>query len=122
MPRNRILSSCEALFIGPGTSTATNFSSGNSGANQLLEIQRVQSVSQDFSIAYQDVFEYGQLSRIDSLIVSSPTISVSTSYLITDGSNEQKLGLTIDGITSCISGLLAGTTEPKNLYSLIVPE
>lgn len=96
--------------------------SGNSGQNTLLQLHRVQSAGQDFSITRQDVFQEGQLARVDSIITESPTVNFTTSWYITDGSNEQKAGLVIDGQVSCISGLLNQTTEPKNIFVLQTSE
>jgi len=118
MPRNRLLYQSEALFITSGLATGFMFSSGNSGANQLLQFHRIQSVSHDFSISRQDIIQEGQLARIDAIITEAPQVNINTSWYITDGSNEQKAGLVVNGLVSCISGILTKASEPKNMMIL----
>lgn len=131
MSRNRLLYQSEAIFITSGLSTGYMFNTGlnpnaltgsNSGNNLLLQLSRIQSAGQDFSITRVDVNQEGQLARIDAIITEAPTVNFNTSWFITDGANEQKAGLTIDGITSCISGLITKSTEPKNIFVLQTAE
>jgi hypothetical protein len=65
----------------------------HSGVKQL---QRVQSANYSFSINRQDVNQFGQLSRIDSVAIDPPTVSLDFSYYLTNGLNEKILGLNID--------------------------
>lgn len=124
--RANALYQSEAVFISSGLATGYHFNTGfngaftgaNAGNNLLLQLHRIQSAGQDFTVNRLDIGQEGQLARLDSLITESPTVSFNTSWYITDGSNEQKAGLIIDGATSCISGLISKTTEPKNLFVL----
>ncbi len=125
MARNRLISQSEAIFISSGLASGYMFTGGATGAastSTLLQLHRIQSASEDFSIAHQDVNQFGQLARVDSIITESPTVNFQTSWLITDGANEQKAGLVIDGATTCIAGLIQKTTEPKNLFILQTAE
>ena len=132
MSRNRNLYQSEAIYISSGLASGYMFNSGstipnlftgqNSGNNLLLQLNRVQSAGEDYSITRLDVNQEGQLARVDSIITEQPTVNFTTSWLITDGANEQKAGLVVDGIVSCISGLITKTTEPKNIFVLQTAE
>jgi hypothetical protein len=131
MSRNRLLYQSEAIFITSGLATGYMFNTGlnpnlitgsNSGNNLLLQLSRIQSAGQDFAITRVDVNQEGQLARIDAIITEAPTVNFNTSWFITDGSNEQKAGLVIDGRTSCISGLITKANEPKNIFVLQTAE
>lgn len=122
MSRNRILTQSEAVFISSGVATGYMFTSGNSGQSTLQQLHRVQSFSHDFQINRQDVFQGGQLARVDSIITEAPTVNVSLQYYPTDGSNESKLGLYAKGTVSCLSGILSKATDPKNIFNVIARE
>ncbi|MBN86608.1 MAG: hypothetical protein CL885_03710 [Dehalococcoidia bacterium] len=72
-----------------------------SGAKQL---QRVQSANYSFSINRQDVNQFGQLSRIDSVAIDPPTVSLDFSYYLTNGLNEALLGLNVEEKSKLDSG------------------
>jgi hypothetical protein len=122
MSRNRILYQSEAIFISSGVATGFMFTSGNSGQSTLLQIQRAQSFSHDFTINRQDINQMGNLARIDSIITDAPTVNASLQYYPTDGANESKLGLYAKGTVSCLSGILSKATDPKNLFCVVTPE
>lgn len=122
MARNRIITQSEAIFISSGVATGYMFTSGNSGQNTLLQLHRAQSFSHDFAINRQDVFQMGQLARVDSIIVDAPTVNAALQYYPIDGSNESKLGLFAKGAVSCLSGILSKATDPKNLFCVVTSE
>jgi len=62
------------------------------GARQL---QRVQSANYSFTINRQDVNQFGQLSRIDSVAIDPPTVSLDFSYYLSTGANEALLGFNV---------------------------
>jgi hypothetical protein len=84
MARNRVIYQSEALFVSEDASSTAI------GDHEQLE--RVQSANYSFSISRQDINQYGQLGRIDSLILEAPTVSFDFSYYLSDGYNEQALG------------------------------
>lgn len=84
MARNRVIYQSEALYV------SKNVNSTGSGEHRQLT--RVQSANYNFDIARQDVNQFGQLARIDSLVLTSPTVSLDFSYYPTDGFNERALG------------------------------
>ena len=111
-----------ALFAGPSPATGQHFSSGNSGENYILQIPRVQSVSTDTNVTRQDVNVFGQLSRIDSIILEPPTASMDFSYYLLDGKAESILGFAASGESTFISGLIDKSQDEKNYFVAITPE
>jgi len=84
MARNRVIYQSEALYVSSGLNSTT------SGAHAQLE--RVQSANYNFSISRQDINQYGQLARIDSIVLEPPTVGLDFTYYLTDGFNERALG------------------------------
>ena len=60
------------------------------------QLERVQSANYSYTINRQDVNQYGELARIDSIVLDPPTVSVDFSYLLTDGFNERVLGFFVE--------------------------
>lgn len=97
MARNRVIYQSEAIFAAPATTTGTLTIASNS-------IRRVQSCNYNFSIARQDVNQFGELAAIDRLILQEPTVSVDMSYYFEPtGFNEANLGLRRDAVTGTSS-------------------
>jgi len=84
MARNRVIYQSEALYI------SKNILSTGSGDHRQLA--RVQSANYNFNISRQDVNQFGQLARIDALVLKSPTVALDFSYYLTDGFNERAMG------------------------------
>ena len=84
--RNRVIYQSQAVFSAPtGVTTITAASHS---------IRRVQSCNYNFSVARQDINQYGELAAIDRLILQEPTVSVDLSYYFEPtGFNERHLGL-----------------------------
>jgi hypothetical protein len=124
--RTRVISQSKAVFVGPtGYPVATGYIPD--------QLHRIDTFSFDIDIAgaRQDIREFGQLARIDSLTMSDLNPSISFGYYFTDGENEARLGFSDNGITSAgdplgqfISGII--TEDPnkkvKNLYVLTAKE
>ena len=81
MARNRVIYQSEALYV------SKNINSTGSGDHRQLA--RVQSANYNFNIARQDVNQFGQLARIDALVLKSPTVALDFSYYPPDGFNER---------------------------------
>lgn len=120
MARNRNIYSAEAIFVGP--SPATGQHTGVAGVNLLTQISRVQSANYSFNVERTDINQYAQLGRIDSVILTPPTVSLDFSYLLTNVTNESGLGLSVNQGVSVISGLLDGTQGDKNYFISIAPD
>jgi hypothetical protein len=63
MARNRTIYNVMALFASAGNNVTGN----QSGANEIIQIPRVQSFDEDFSRTFTDVNQYGNLAAIDRL-------------------------------------------------------
>ena len=84
MPRNRVIYQSEGLYVSKSAALGA--------ANDHEQLNRIQSANYSFSIERQDVNQYGDLARIDSLVLSPPTVSLDFSYYLADGFNERALG------------------------------
>lgn len=106
MARNRVIYQTEGLYAG-----------GTGNGASTTQIKRVQSANYSFDISRQDVNQYGQLARIDSIILDPPTVSLDFSYYVTDGANEAALGFSVSGQgagnVNFISGLIANQDVPQ---------
>lgn len=88
------------------------------------QLKRVQNANYSFTINRQDVNQFGQLARIDSVILESPTVSMDFSYYLTDSENERLLGMTTDGNLQSLSGIMTRSQNEygNNFFILTVPE
>ena len=58
-------------------------------------MERIQSANFNFTINRQDINEFGQLARLDSIVMESPTVGLDFNYYLTDGGNERKMGFNV---------------------------
>lgn len=111
MARNRVIYQSEALYVSKNINST--------GVAEHAQLRRVQSANYNFSIERQDVNQFGQLARIDSLVLKSPTVALDFSYYPTDGYNEKILGFYVQtGSLSegnFASGQMAGSSG-QNFY------
>lgn len=122
MARNRVYFNELNLFVGPTPCTGQHFSSGNSGINQVVELNRIQSATLDFSLNPTDINEFGRADRIDAIFLDAPTVNLSFTYFPLDGLNEKRLGFNSNDINaSMISGFLTSQTDQKNYFLAISP-
>ena len=113
MARNRVIYQSEALYVSENA--------GSTGVNSHEQLTRVQSANYNFTINRQDVNEFGQLARIDSIIMDAPTVGLDFTYYPTDGFNESALGFNVDGDAQFASGHLIQSSG-KNFYITTVAE
>ena len=125
--RNRVIYQSEGIWVSDeATSTGSGYNT---------QLKRVQSANYSYTINRQDVNQYGQLARIDSLVLDPPTVSVDFSYYLCDGFNERLLGFyvqtgfnnaTTPGDGSSVQGNFASghlqATSGKNIYIVTSPE
>jgi hypothetical protein len=107
MSRNRVIYQSESLYVSKNV--------GSTLTGDHHELIRVQSANYGFTINRQDVNQYGNLARIDSLVLEPPTVNFDFSYYLTDGLNEKALGFNIAGNAQFASGQLE-TSSGKNFY------
>ena len=84
MSRNRVIYQSEGLYVSKDASVT--------GASDHEQLNRIQSANYSFTINRQDVNQFGDLARIDSLVLEPPTVSLDFSYYLADGFNERSLG------------------------------
>ena len=129
--RNRVIYQSEALFVSHqytggkvvdivnGTHSTDSTQMGSGSFHQL---HRVQSANYNFAINRQDINQFGNLARIDTAVIEAPTVGLDFSYLVTDGTNEDKLGITCSaGEINALSGVLSNTSG-RNYHILTVTE
>ena len=115
----------------------------------LIEpMERIQSANFNFTINRQDINEFGQLARLDSIVMESPTVGLDFNYYLTDGGNERKMGFNVptmnnangvnlparedddakfwtgDGCLSGFSALSGVLSDPQgnNFFITVVPD
>jgi hypothetical protein len=126
MARNRVIYQSEAVYVTQsGYNDDLTATSGFQGAgvnigavaanarDAVMDLHRVQSANYSFTIARQDVNQFGELAAIDRIITDTPTVSFDTSYILANFDNENKLGFEVTPsgssattFVSCISGLI----------------
>jgi hypothetical protein len=114
MSRNRVIYQSEALF-------ASKEIDSTSQADHM-QLRRVQSANYSFNVTRTDLNQFGQLSRIDSLILEAPTVSADVSYFLGDGYNEEVLNFANSDLNvGFVSGQITSSSG-QNLYIMTAPE
>jgi hypothetical protein len=115
MANNRVIYQSDSLFVSKEVNST--------GAGDHAQLRRVQSANYSLTVNRQDVNQFGQLSRLEAIILESPTVSFDTSYLLGDGFNEMALGFANGA--SFDKGFISGqieSTSGTNLYVLSAAE
>jgi hypothetical protein len=137
--RARVIYQSEALYAGTVDATGHHFADGNVGKatdvagvdkTGIQQLRRVQSANYSFSINRQDVNQFGQLARVDSVSIEPPTVTLDFSYYLTNGINERLLGMNVSGKQSALSseimdGVVCGESvnaAGKNFFILTTCE
>ena len=107
MARNRVIYQSEALYVSENIDSQS--------VDKHEQLTRVQSANYNFTINRQDVNEFGQLARIDSIIMDAPTVGLDFTYYVTEGFNEKILGFDVSNTVQFASGHLVQSSG-KNLY------
>lgn len=100
MARNRVIYQSEALYISKNVNST--------GSDEHRQLTRVQNANYNFSIDRQDVNQFGQLARIDALVLKSPTVSLDFSYYPTDGFNERAMGFYVQTGSGAVGNFSSG--------------
>ena len=112
MSRKRVIYQSEALYVG-GTGLTAGTTLPQHTATQL---DRVQSANYSFDIARTDVNQFGQLARIDSLILEQPTVSLDFTYYPGSGEQETLMGFNLHASNPALGHILSGTRDVLNYY------
>ena len=119
MARNRVIYQSEAIFVNKNAGELDGYD----------QLERVQSANYSFSINRQDINQYGQLGKLDSIILDAPTVTADVSYYVSDGFTERALGFllatgqttTAKTVGGFVSGMLADGSG-ANIMVLTTPE
>lgn len=130
MARTTVRYNVLSAYAGPSPSTGFQFNTGfnnvytgaNSGANLIRNLERLQSVSHSFAVNRELVNQLGQLSYLDQVILSQPTVNFTANWISSDVSNEQKLGLYVSGDQSALTNILNGTQNERNMFISVAPQ
>ena len=107
--RNRVIYQSEGLYVSKDAALGA--------ITDNEQLGRVQSANYSYTINRQDVNQYGELARLDSLVLDPPTVSVDFSYLITDGFNERCLGFFVQNVGTSQRDAVAGADSVGNFAS-----
>lgn len=114
MSRNRVIYQSEALFASKEINST--------GQADHMQLRRVQSANYSFNVTRTDLNQFGQLSRIDSLILEAPTVSADVSYFLGDGFNEEVLNFANSDLNvGFVSGQITSSSG-QNLYIMTASE
>ena len=117
MARNRVIYQSEALFMSDNAASVL--------AAKHAQLERVQSANFSYTINRQDINQFGELARIDSVILDPPTVSTDFSYYLTDGYNERALGFYVQTGTNAERNFASGQMTPgsgQNAFIVTSPE
>lgn len=118
MARNRTIYNIEALYV------SSDINATGSGSH--VQLKRAQNFNSSIEIARQDVNQLGELARIDSIVVSPPTVSADLSYYLSDGANEKALGFYVQNAGSTAEGNFASghlvSSSGINIFEIIGSE
>lgn len=127
--RNRRFFQGDNMFVGPTPSTGYNFINGSSvkvndpsETNLIQQLYRVQSYSYDYNDPREMVHQLGELSEIDQVTMTTPTVNLNFNYLLANFENEKRLGFVVDGSETCIKNILDKSQDDKNYYIRSAPE
>lgn len=115
MAKNRVIYQSDALFVSSGVNST--------GSDEHAQLRRVQSANYSFNVTRQDINQFGQLARLEAIILESPTVSFDMSYYLGDGYNEQALNFKND--TALSAGFISGqisSSSGNNFYILTAEE
>lgn len=127
--RARVIYQSEALYVGTVDATGHHFTASNDNwatstgyatrakaaeagvdvntqlRTGIMPLRRVQSANYSFSLNRQDVNQFGQLARVDSVSIEPPTVTLDFSYYLTNGINERLLGFNVNADGQSTSAL-----------------
>lgn len=97
MPRNRIISNVQAIYVGGDGATTQRLVDGH---EVLRQLSRVQSFNYNIEIEKQDISELGRRGLALSTMPYAPEVTFSLDYFATDGSNEMDIGLAANNLSA----------------------
>jgi len=130
MSTSRIFYQVLGCAVGPSPATGYQFATGfnnvytgaNSGTNLIQQLQRMQSITDDFGINRTNINQLGQLSILSREIIDAPTVNLGGSYYVADLSNERVLGLYVSGDQAALTNILNKSQAEKNYWIAVAPQ
>jgi hypothetical protein len=130
MSTTRLFYAVLGCGVGPSPATGYHFHTGfnnvytgaNSGYNLVQQLQRLQSISDDFTINRQNISQLGQVAIVSREILDSPQVNLQGSYYVADLSNERVLGLYVSGDRAALTNILDKSQAEKNYFIGIAPQ
>lgn len=130
MSRDTVRYSVLAVYAGPSPATGFQWLTGfnnvytgaNSGQNQISSLERVQTVSDSFTLERTNVNQLGQLAYVSQELINQPNIPVQISWIQASAANESKIGLYVSGDQGAIRNILNRTQDNRNLFIAVAPE
>lgn len=134
MPRNRLITQSEALYVGPTPATGYHFlqsgvkiaNSGQNSTSLVRQLFRVQNINDSYNVGnLQPVSQLGELAPIDYVSIDAPTAQLSFSYLLANMINEKSMGFSLSSgsnLVGALSGILNKNEDDKNYFVLIRKE
>lgn len=126
--RDRRFFQGDNLYVGPTPSSGYFFTDGSNktndiGDSNLIEqLYRIQSYSYDMNNPMEMVQQLGELSEIDQVSVTTPTVNLNFNYLLANLENERRLGFVVDGSATCIKNILDKSQDDKCYFIKSAPE
>jgi hypothetical protein len=132
MAKNRVIYQSQAVYAGRDKNAKGDAGwqteSGSAGAHPN-QLKRVQSANYGFDISRTDVNQFGELARIDSIILESPTVNFDSSWYLCNWYNEDVIGLKVNqtgvakgSLVSVLADVLTGHAGERNYYVRVVAE
>jgi hypothetical protein len=136
MAKNRVIYQSQAVYAGRDKNakgdTGWQSESGDGSAthaNHPNQLKRVQSANYGFDITRTDVNQFGELARIDSIILESPVVNFDSSWYLCNFYNEDQIGLKVNqtgvanaSLASILSDVLTSHAGERNYYIRVVDE
>lgn len=110
MPFNRRIYQNQGLFVAP------------TGTGTVSQISRVQSINDGWELNRQNILQQGRLAPLSREVVDAPTVNLSTTYYVTDGADEAKLGFYTGTASGCLVNIINRTQAEKNYFIPTVAE
>lgn len=134
MTTDRIIYQSESLYTSKLTPASGSVIQGDA---EIKEINRVQDMSYNLEVSRTDINEFGQLAALSREVTEPPTVGLDFSYYVTNGEQDERLGLlvnkqrefpigatdqTIKPLTANLVAAGSENVDELNYYIVTVPE
>ncbi len=94
----------------------------NSGTSRIISLERMQSITDSFSIERVNINQIGQLAALSREITTPPATTLGGSWYVADLSNDRLIGLYVSGDQSALTNILNQSQSEKNYFVTVAPE